>query len=250
MNIIEVKNIRKLYGKKEVLKNVTFNIKEGEKVAIIGPNGSGKSTLINIILGLLKKTKGEIKYPVYNDSIKDFLADLGIQFQSGNFPLNYTVDEVIQICIEQSSNFSYKDYKNWRKESKQRIEEYLDIFQIKGIRKNKINAISGGQKQRLNILLALISNPKILILDEISTGLDIGSQKMLIKFINDYVGKNKVTLFIVSHIIFEIQELTDKILMLDEGEIKFEASIKDLEKRHGSLSKALDKYFVEGIRTI
>ncbi len=250
MNIIEVKNIRKLFGKKEVLKDVTFNIKKGERIAIIGPNGSGKSTLINIILGLLKYSEGEVKYPLYNNSVKEFLADLGIQFQSGNFPLNYTVNEVIEVCMEQSSNFSYKNYKNWKKETKKKIDEYLDVFQIKGIRKNKINAISGGQKQRLNILLALISNPKILILDEISTGLDISSQKQLIKFINDYVEENNATLFIVSHIIFEIQELTTKILMLDDGIIKFEANISDLAKKHGSLSKALDKYFIEGKEVI
>ncbi len=250
MNIIELKNVKKSFGHNDVLKDVTFSIKQGERISILGPNGSGKSTLINIMLGLLKKTSGEILYPAYDDSITNFLSELGIQFQSGNFPSNYTVKEVIEVCLEQSSEFKYKDYKNWKKESKAKIEEFMEVFQITKIKKNKVSAISGGQKQRLNILLALISNPKVIILDEISTGLDIGSQKLLIKFISDYVKENKATLIIVSHILFEIQELTTKVMMLDEGEIKFESTIKKLETKHGSLSNALDKYFVEGNKEI
>ncbi len=246
MNIIELKNVKKSFGKNEILRDVTFSIKQGDRVTILGPNGAGKSTLINVMLGLTKKTSGEILYPAYEDSRSDFLSDLGIQFQSGRFPANYTVYEVIQVCMEQSSEFSYKEYRSWKKESKQKIEEFMEVFQITKIRKNKVSAISGGQKQRLNILLALISNPKVLILDEISTGLDISSQKQLIKFISDYVKENKATLIIVSHILFEIQELTTKVAMLDEGEIKFETTIKKLEDKHGTLSKALDKYFVDG----
>ncbi len=246
MNVIEIKNLSKKFGKKEILKDVNLEIKQGERVTILGPNGSGKSTLINVMLGLLKKDNGEILYPAHDNDIKKFLSELGIQFQSGNFPNNYTVNEIIEVCVEQSSNFNYKEYKTWKKETKNKIEEFLEVFQIKGIRKNKVSAISGGQKQRLNILLALISNPKILILDEISTGLDIGSQKMLMRFISDYVKKSKSTLIIVSHILFEIQELTDSVLMLDEGEIKFRKTIKSLETKYGTLSKALDEYFVEG----
>lgn len=250
MNIIEVKNIKKSFGKKEVLKDVNFEIKDGERISILGPNGSGKSTLLNIILGLLKQTNGKVLYPLYKNDMKIFLSNLGVQFQSGNFPTNYRVIDVIEVCIEQSSNFKYKEYNKWKTEAKKKIDEYLKIFQIEKIRKNKIGSISGGQKQRLNILLALISNPKILILDEISTGLDIGSQKRLMRFISDYVNENKSTLIIVSHILFEIQELTDSILMLDDGEIKFRRTLKELENKYGTLSKALDKYFVEGEKEI
>lgn len=250
MNILEVKNISKSFGKNEVLKDVTFNISKGERVSIIGPNGSGKSTLINVLLGLVKKSGGEVLYPSHNNSVKEFVSDLGIQFQSGKFPNNFKVKEVIEVIMEQSSDFKYKDYKTWKKESKKKIKEYLDVFQITKKANTKVSLLSGGQKQRLNILLALISNPKILILDEISTGLDIGSQKQLISFIDSFVKKEKATLIIVSHIIFEIQELTDSILMLDEGKIMFRRKINDLEKKHGNLSKALNKYFVDGKKVI
>lgn len=250
MNIIELKNIKKSFGKNEVLKDVTFNIKQGERIAILGPNGSGKSTLLNIMLGLLRQSSGKISFPAYDDSMKDFLSDMGIQFQSGNFPSGFKVKEVIEVCMEQSSNFNYKDYKDWKKEANNKLNEYLEIFQIDKIKNNKVNAISGGQKQRLNILIALISNPKILILDEISSGLDIGSQKQIMKFISDYVKDNKATLIIVSHILFEIQELTNKVLMLDEGKIMFDYKISELEKKHGSLSNALDKYFIKGNKEI
>ncbi len=246
MNILEMKNIKKSFGKKEILKNINLEIKQGERVSILGPNGSGKSTLINVMLGLTKKTDGEIKFPAYNNSVKEFVVDLGIQFQSGNFPPSFKVKEIIEVVMEQSSNFKYKDYRSWKKEAKVKVKEYAEVFQITKIMNNKITAVSGGQKQRLNILLALISNPKVIILDEISTGLDIGSQKQLIRFIDTYVKENKATLIIVSHIIFEIYELTDSILMLDEGVIKFRSTIKNLETKHGSLSKALDKYFVDG----
>ncbi len=246
MNIVELKNVKKSFGSKEILKDITMEIKQGERLTILGPNGSGKSTLINVILGLTKKSGGEILYPANNNSVKDFVNEVGIQFQSGNFPASYKVKEVIEVIMEQSTDFSYKNYFSWKKESKKKIEELLEVFQITKIAKNKVSAISGGQKQRLNILLALISKPKVLILDEISTGLDIGSQKKLIKFISDYVKKEKATLVIVSHILFEIEQLTNNVVMLDEGIIKFRKTIKSLETKHGSLSSALDKYFVEG----
>lgn len=250
MNILELNNISKSFGKKEVLKDITMNIKQGEKIAIIGPNGSGKSTLINIIIGLLKQTSGTIKYPHYNDSIKEFNQDMGIQFQSGQFPNNFKVNEVIEIILEQSSKFKYKNYKTWKKESREKIKEYLKVFQITKLKNNKVNSLSGGEKQRLNILLALISNPKVIILDEISTGLDIRSQKLLINFIRNYVKENNATLIIISHIVYEIDELTDSIFMLDEGVIKFKKDISSLRSKYGSLSNALEKYFVEGVKKI
>lgn len=250
VNILELEKIRKSFGRKEVLRSINLKITEGSNVAIIGPNGSGKSTLINIIIGLLKQTNGTISYPLHNDSIREFNQNMGIQFQSGSFPANYKVREIIEITMEQSSTFSYEDYRSWKKEANKKIDEFLDIFQIKKLAKAKSSNLSGGEKQRLNILLAIISKPSVLILDEISTGLDIASQKLLINFIKDYVKKNNVTLIIISHIVFEIEELTDRIYMLDEGVIKFEADISKLISKHKSLSNALEKYFIEGKKVI
>ncbi len=249
-NIVELKNISKSFGKKEVLKNINLEIKEGSSVSILGTNGSGKSTLINVVIGLLKQTKGTISYPLHNNSVKEFNQNMGIQFQSGAFPSNYKVREVIEISIEQSSTFSYKKYRSWKKEANKKIDEFLNIFQIKKLEKAKVSSLSGGEKQRLNILLAIISKPSILILDEISTGLDIASQKLLINFIKDYVKENNVTLIIISHIVFEIEELTDRIYMLNEGVIEFEADISKLISKHKTLSNALEKYFIKGEKVV
>ncbi len=250
MNIVEIKNLKKSFGEKEVIKNVNLKIKKGEKLAILGPNGSGKSTLINLMLGLLKQTKGEIKYPLHEDSVKKFTSNVGIQFQSGNFPNTFEVKKIIEIVMEQNSKFKYKNYKNWRATSLKEIDKFLDIFQITKLKNSRIKNLSGGERQRLNILLALISNPNILILDEISTGLDIGSQQKLIKYIKDYVGNNKITLIIISHIVFEIEELVDRVAMLDQGVIKFQKNVKDLVSKYGTLNNALKEYFVSSKETL
>ncbi len=250
MDIFELKNVNKTFGKKEVLKDVNLKVKQGEKIAILGPNGSGKSTLMNVILGLKKPTKGEIKYPFFNNKRINFTKEVGMQFQSGNFPNNFKVKEIIDIVFEQKSDFKYKDYRSFKKEAKKKIEEYVEIFKLKKVYKSKVKNLSGGEKQRLNILLAIISNPKVLILDEISTGLDIKSQKQLIKFIEDYSNNNEVTLIIISHIVYEIEQLADSVAMLDEGEIKFKKDLKSLISKYGDLSKALDKYFIEGKKVI
>ncbi len=245
MNILEIKGLKKSFGKKEVLKGVDLSIKEGSKIAILGPNGSGKSTLINIILDLLKPNEGEIIYPTYKNNVKEFTSDVGIQFQSGNFPRTFKIKEIIEIVMEQNSKFKYSNYKEWRKTALNKMDELLEVFQISNLKNSRIKNLSGGETQRLNILLALISEPKILILDEISTGLDIGSQQKLIKFIKDYVNKNNLTLIIISHIVFEIEELVDSIAMLDRGVIVFEKKVKNLVKKYDSLNLALKEYFIE-----
>jgi len=111
MNIIEIKNLNKSFGSKKVIIDLSLNIEKGSRVAIMGPNGSGKTTLVNMCLGLQKPTSGQITYPSHKNKIKDFTHDAGIQFQSGKFPDNFKVIEIINIIFEQSTYFNYKNYK-------------------------------------------------------------------------------------------------------------------------------------------
>ncbi len=243
--IVKATHLQKNFGKKEVLKDINLKINKGERVAIIGSNGSGKSTLINILLGLLKENKGTLDFP-YHNSLKEFRKNTGIQFQESIFPLNYKVKDIIFLVAEQKENYSLKEYKKWKEEKTKEIDFLVDIFELKKVLKQKVNSLSGGEKQRLNVLLAILNKPQVLILDEISTGLDIKAQEALINFIGNYCEQNGTTLIIISHIIFEIETLTNKILLLEEGIIKFEISIENLQTKFGTLANALKSYFIQG----
>ncbi len=147
---------------------------------------------------------------------------------------------------EQKENYPLKDYKKWKIEKAKEVDFLVEIFELKQVLKQKVNSLSGGEKQRLNVLLAILNKPQVLILDEISTGLDIKAQEALINFIGNYCEENGTTLIIISHIIFEIETLTDKIFLLEEGIIKFEITIESLQAKFKTLSNALKSYFIQG----
>ena len=154
--IVDVENISKSYGKLNVLKDVSTKIFEGDRIGVIGPNGEGKSTIIEIILRVKKPTKGKIIYT--NPKMV-----VGVQFQDSNYPRSLKVYSMINYYVD-----AYKLNKK-----KIGLESLIDYFELRPFMKKYINSLSGGQKQRLNILLSIINNPELIILDELTTGLDI-----------------------------------------------------------------------------
>ena len=243
--ILDIKDIKKDFGKNKVIKGVDLKISKGEKVCIIGVNGGGKTTLVKIILGLYKQSSGTVDYPYYGD-IKQFLKNTGVQFQDSTLPLNYTVNEVFNLVYGLSYKpKSIKEFKNWIKNDREvKKDEFLNFFSLNDKRKTKIKNLSGGQKQRLNILLALSLNPEVLILDELTTGLDIKAKRTLLNYISDYQKNHDVTTIIVSHLIQEIDTLADRIIFYDEGVIKSDMTIKEINKKYKSLEKYLDEIFI------
>lgn len=224
--MVSVKNINKSYKDKHVLHDINLDIKKGERVSIIGGNGSGKSTLVEIISKNRKANSGEVKYS--KNSI------VGIQFQESVYPDGITVNSLI--------NFYFNRYKI--EMDQKAIEKLLDQFRLLEFRKKQVKQMSGGQQQRLNILLALIHKPNILILDELSTGLDIKVRSEVTKIIKDYLHKSKdVTLILVTHSMHEAETLTDRIVVLDWGKITHDLPVKEIVKKHGSVDKFATKLF-------
>lgn len=227
--LIELKNISKSYGKLKVLENISNTIYVGDRIGIIGPNGEGKSTISEIILRVKKPTSGEIIYT--NPKMP-----VGVQFQDSNYPRSLKVVSMI--------NYYVDAYKLDKVEIK--LEELIDYFDLRPYLKKYINSLSGGQKQRLNIMLSIMHNPELIILDELTTGLDIEVKERMKDIINKKILVHKDTsLLLVSHNMFEVEELCNRIWFISNGKIQYDLQITEVKKKHHHLVEFTEKLFHE-----
>jgi Cu-processing system ATP-binding protein len=219
--LIELKNIEKSFGKYQVLKNISLNIEPGKITAIVGPNGSGKTTIIKSILGLVQPDKGEI---LFNNKsvIKEYLyrKDIGYMPQAASFPDNLTVNEVFNMISD------------IRMQQMNGNAELINILNLQPELNKKIRTLSGGNKQKVSACIALMFNPKIIILDEPTAGLDPAASANLKKKIVEQRDAGK-TIILTSHIMAEIEELSDNILFLIEGKIVYDGTLKNLVELSG-----------------
>ena len=227
--MIEIKNLKKVFGKETVLNDVNLSIGEGKVTAVVGPNGSGKTTLIKTILGLVKPTEGTIEV----DGTKingDFLyrKKIGYMPQIARYPENLTTNELLSLITDlRESDKTFKD-------------EILVAFNLSDEMEKPFKSLSGGTKQKVSALIAFAYDPEILILDEPTAGLDPISSS----YFKDLVLKeknNKKTIILTSHIMGEIQELADEIVFLLEGEVHFKGSVTSLlkDKNETRLERAI-----------
>jgi len=209
MNVLEVNNLYKDYQKQRVLSNININIKENEIIGFVGPNGAGKSTLMKIMVGLIPPTKGSVTVMGYdiNKNREEALKRIGCTIETPYFYEYLTGRENLEII----SNM----YKNLSKEN------IVEAAKKVGIHKSldkKVRAYSLGMKQRLGLAQAIIMNPKILILDEPTNGLDpqgIVEFRNILKDIN----RGGCTIFISSHILTEIENICEKVIFINNGKI-------------------------------
>jgi len=212
---IEINNLHKKFGKNQVLKGVDLAIDEGRIYAVLGPNGSGKTTLIKSILGMVIPDKGKIT--VMDKPIKkDWKYRKKIDYlpQIANFPPNIKVKELIHMI---------KDLRN----SPSAEKELIMLFGLEPFLNKKLSTLSGGTKQKVNIVLTFMFDSPLIILDEPTTGLD---PKALIR-LKELIQKEKnngKTILVTSHIMQFVEETADEILYLLEGEIYFKGSIEKL----------------------
>ena len=232
-NIIEVHDTTKTFGNFSALNKVSFNLKKGSRVGIIGANGAGKTTLVEIIAGINLPTSGTIGYGY--DFKKIPQEKMGIQFQSSNYPSGLTVRHIIQFAAELHGI----------KLSKRKIISLLNNFRMKDIYSKNAKSLSGGQRQKLNILISLIHNPSLIILDEVSTGLDVNSRKEILSYVDSYLTKKKISAIIISHHIAEIEKLCTDLLVLSKGQVIEQESIKDFKKKHKNIEIYLDRIINE-----
>ncbi len=219
--MIEIKALHKNFGKNEVLNGIDLQITEGETLAILGPNGSGKTTLIKSILGMVLPDKGSIL--VNEKSIRKkhaYRYQIDYLPQIANFPNNLTVKELIHMI------------KDLRGQSNNIEEPLVTLFRLTPFLEKKMSTLSGGTRQKVNLLLAFMFDAPILILDEPTTGLDPISLVRLKELISEEKKKGK-TILITSHIMSFVEEIAPEIVFLLEGQIYFKGSIKTLKSETG-----------------
>ena len=216
--MIEIKNLRKNFGKVKVLEGVSLSITDHGIFAILGPNGSGKTTLIKSILGMVIPQGGEIE--INGKDVKgkwDYRKDIDYLPQIAQFPDNLTVIELLNMI------------KNLRgKETKD--EELIKLFKLEPFLDKKLGNLSGGTKQKVNLVLSFMFDSPILILDEPTTGLDPVS----LIHLKDLIRKEKAagkTILITTHIMDFVETMADEIVFLLEGDIYFRGTVDELKKK-------------------
>lgn len=211
MSIVEVKNVTKRFNDKLVLDNVSYSVNEGEIFGFIGPNGAGKSTLINIMTSLLVPDSGTIKicgYDILKEPIKakEFI---------GYVPQDLALME--ELTAYDNLEFFGALYGLSGKLLKERIAEALKVTGLEDTKKKKVKKFSGGMKRRLNIAVAILHHPKVLILDEPTVGVDPQSRNYIFAFIKNICKEWGSTVIYTSHYMEEIEELCNRVFIMDLG---------------------------------
>ena len=219
--MIEFKNLHKRFGKLTVLDGLDLSIKKGGIFAILGPNGSGKTTLIKCLLGMVVPNKGDIIYNKKNVlRAWEYRNNLNYLPQIANFPPNLTVRELVEMV------------KNLRPK-KSNEQELIALFGLVPFLNKKLRNLSGGTKQKVNLVLTFMFDSDLIILDEPTTGLDPISLIHLKALIQKEKAKGK-TILITTHIMSVVNELADEIVFLLDGKIYFKGSIEALKKQTGN----------------
>ena len=229
--MIEINNLVKRYGDKNAVKGISFTVNDGEVLGFLGPNGAGKTTTMNIITGYLSSTSGTVKVNGHDILEEPELAKKAIGYLPENPPLynDMTVKEYLNfIC----------DLKAVEKEKRRNmLDNIVAMVKISDVYDRLIGNLSKGYKQRVGIAQALVGNPSILILDEPTVGLD-PNQIIEIRRLIKSLSKNH-SIIISSHILSEIQEIADRVVIINRGKIAAVDTISDLSKRLSGQSKIL-----------
>lgn len=219
---ISLNNVYYTINEKTILNNINICINEGERIAICGPNGAGKSTLINIILNIpgigfnpkKYKISGNIENTLF--STRDY-KQVKVHLQNSMISYNFylKVNELLTLCF-----------------GKNLPMEWIEKLGLTNKLNNKVITLSGGELQKLNLMLVIASNPKVIFLDEMTTGLDYEAKKQIIAYLKEYLSQSRSTLIFVTHYLEEITELVSKIIFINEGTIV----------EQGDLNKMFHKY--------
>jgi lipopolysaccharide export system ATP-binding protein len=226
-SIIEFKNVSLAYGNRLILDNINFNINEGQIFGMLGPNGVGKSTIFNLITGLITPQTGKIKinsedatsYPVYLRTKK---FKVGYVPQYGGYFNDLTLHDNLKAISE-----IVIDKKNARDE---KINYLISKFELNNLKDIKAKFLSGGQKKKLVIALSLLSEPKVLLLDECFAALDVLTIKMLQEIIVNLQQENRITICICDHQARDLLACVDVAMILSNGKIVAQNTPSNLVK--------------------
>ncbi|CDM70230.1 ABC transporter [Clostridium bornimense] len=215
-DIISVKNLKKTYNNIVAVNDISFSVKKGEFFGLLGHNGAGKSTTIDCILGLKAFDSGVVK--ILNKdprkSRKEIFEKIGVQLQLSSYPDKI---KVYEICEETAALYSEScDY-----------NQLLKKFSLDKVKKNYVSTLSGGEKQKLAVILALIPNPEVVFLDELTTGLDVEARRDVWKLLKS-LKKEKVTMLLTSHYMDEVEALCDKIVIIKNGKLLALGTVEEI----------------------
>ena len=230
MSVLEVRDIHRNYGKKEVLKGVTFQIDSSEIVGLIGKNGAGKSTLFKVIAGLLKQKSGTVKILDQEVSSKNrkIFQQVGCLIEQVSLYPHLTGYEHIQIVAKLTDT-----------KIDEHVETLISTLKMNSYIHNKTKTYSQGMKQRLGILLAVLNKPKLLLLDEPLNGLDPEGVYEIRTFLLNICHQEGMSLLFSSHILSEMQIFCDRFLFLKDGVISKDLTKSDLKNSN------LEQEFIE-----
>jgi ABC-2 type transport system ATP-binding protein len=222
---LEIENLKKVYsGGTEALRGISLKVQEGDFYALLGPNGAGKSSTIGIIGTVVTKTSGKVK--IFNNDIDINVAAakalLGVVSQEINFS---QFEKVIDIVITQAGFYGIK-----KNIAKPKVKEMLKRLGLWDKRNDQARTLSGGYKRRLMIAKALIHEPKLLILDEPTAGVDIELRRDMWRFLKE-INNNGTTIILTTHYLEEAEQLCRNIGIIDQGEIVVDTSMKDLLRK-------------------
>lgn len=215
MKILEVKNLKKTIGKRDIIKDISFSIEEGEIFGFLGPNGAGKTTTIRMLVGLIKPTSGNISicgYDLQKDT-ENALKEIG------------AVVENPELYKYLSGRENLMQIARIRKVPKEEVNEVIRLVGLENRIDDKVRKYSLGMKQRLGLAASLLSNPKLLILDEPTNGLDPSGIIDFREIVKKAAKERGMSVFISSHILSEVQNLCDRVAFINNGVIKSVESI-------------------------
>ena len=225
MKVIEVENLTKKYKEHLAVDSISFDVEEGELFAFLGENGAGKSTTINILTTILEKTAGSA-FICGHELGKD---DDEIRKVNGIVFQNSVLDKKLSVKDNLLTRGSY--YGLSKKQVMERLEPFPERFELKDIWNRKYEKLSGGQRRRVDIMRALINNPKVLFLDEPTTGLDPKSRKLVWDYINYLRKEHNMTIFLTTHYMEETKD-ADHAVILDKGKIVSSGTPAELKNRY------------------
>ena len=211
-NVFEISNITKSFKNKQILKGVDLVVNKGDIIGLLGLNGEGKSTLIKIILGILSQDSGEVKR---NFEIK---SDVGVMLQEISMPEKMKVYEWLDMVKRFSTN-------------SKSVESVLDSINLRTVKNKYCDSLSGGQQRRVQFATAIINNPKVLILDEPTVGMDVVSKKAFWETLNTFSFSKDLTIILISHDMEEVSEFCNRVLILSKGLLVSDSKMTNVQDK-------------------
>lgn len=217
--IIEVQGLRKAYKDLVAVDNLSFTVEKGKVLGLLGANGAGKSTTLECILGTKTMDQGRVRI-LGRDPGKErkvLFEEVGVQFQEGSYPDRIKVAELCQMTAS-----LYKHPKSY--------EKLLADFNLWEKKKAFLKDLSGGERQKLFVLLSMMPDPKVLFLDELTTGLDPRARRSLWEILLE-LKKKGITMVLTSHYMDEVEKLCDELIILGKGQVLFQGSVEECIKK-------------------